>query len=104
MPRGGYAPTLHGVEGKYIFEALLTGPQAMPNFSNGNLSPEEKRDVIAYLDSIQETPEYGGFGLGGLGPVSEGLFAWLLGIGGLVGAAVWIASHTTRSKKSKVEA
>ena len=104
MPRGGYAPSLHGVDGKYIYEALLTGPQNMPNFSNGNLSPEEKRDVIAYLGSIQDTPEYAGFTLGGLGPVSEGLFAWLVGIGTLVGAAVWIASHTTRSKKSKVNA
>lgn len=104
MPRGGYAPSLHGVEGKYIYEAMLTGPQNMPNFSNGNLSPEEKRDVIAYLDSLEETPEYAGFTLGGLGPVSEGLFGWLVGIGGLVGAAVWIASHTTRTKKSKVNA
>ncbi|QBX54101.1 c-type cytochrome [Nocardioides seonyuensis] len=104
MPRGGYAPSLHGVDPKYIYEAMLTGPQQMPNFSNGNLDPEAKRDVIAYLTSIQENPEYGGFGLGGLGPVSEGLFAWLLGIGGLVGVAVWIASHTTRSKKTKVEA
>ena len=104
MPRGGYAPSLHGVEGKYIFEALLTGPQAMPSFSNGNLSPEEKRDVIAYLDSIQDSPEYAGFTLGALGPVSEGLFAWVVGIGTLVGAAVWIASHTTRSRKSKVNA
>lgn len=104
MPRGGYAPSLHGVDGKYIYEALLTGPQNMPNFSNGNLSPDEKRDVIAYLGSLQETPEYAGFTLGGLGPVSEGLFGWLVGIGGLVGAAVWIASHTTRSKKSKVNA
>lgn len=104
MPRGGYAPTLHGVEPRYIYEALLTGPQNMPSFSNGNLSPEEKRDVIAYLDSIQETPEYGGFGLGGLGPVSEGLFAWVVGIGALIGFAVWIAAHTTRSEKTKVEA
>ena len=104
MPRGGYAPNLHGVEPKYIYEAMLTGPQAMPNFSNGNLSPEEKRDVIAYLQSIQENPEYGGFSLGGLGPVSEGMFAWVLGIGSLVGAAVWIASHTTRTKKTKADA
>ncbi len=104
MPRGGYAPALHGVEPRYIYEALLTGPQNMPTFSNGNLSPDEKRDVIAYLGSIEETPEYGGFGLGGLGPVSEGLFAWLFGIGGLVGFAVWIAAHTTRSTKKKVEA
>jgi ubiquinol-cytochrome c reductase cytochrome c subunit len=101
MPRGGYAPTLHGVEPRYIYEALLTGPQAMPTFSNGNLSPDEKRDVIAYLGSLEETPEYGGFGLGGLGPVSEGLFAWILGIGGLIGFAVWIAAHSTRSSKTK---
>ncbi|WP_210648564.1 c-type cytochrome [Nocardioides sp. SYSU D00065] len=104
MPRGGYAPNLHDVEGKHIYEALLTGPQQMPNFSNGNLTPEEKRDVIAYLGSIRETPEYAGFTLGGLGPVSEGLFAWVVGIGGLVVGSVWIASHTTRSKKSKVNA
>jgi ubiquinol-cytochrome c reductase cytochrome c subunit len=101
MPRGGYAPTLHGVEPRYIYEAMLTGPQQMPNFSNGNLTPEEKRDVIAYLGSLEETPEYGGFGLGGLGPVSEGLFAWIVGIGGLVGFAVWIAAHSTRSSKIK---
>src|SRR3954454_20702412 len=77
MPRGGYAPKIRGVDPHYIYEAMLTGPQNMPNFSNGNLSPEEKRDVIAYLGSLDDTPEYGGFGLGGLGPVSEGLAAWL---------------------------
>jgi quinol---cytochrome-c reductase cytochrome c subunit len=104
MPQGGYAPEIRGVEPRYIYEAMLTGPQNMPNFSNGNLTPDEKRDVIAYLDSIEETPEYGGFGMGALGPVSEGMFAWLIGIGSLVGFAVWIAAHTTRSKKDKVEA
>ena len=104
MPRGGYAPKIRGVEPKYIYEAMLTGPQAMDNFSNGNLSPEEKRDVIAYLGTVDEQPGYGGFSLGGLGPVSEGLFAWLVGLGGLVAFAVWIAAHTTRSTKKKVEA
>lgn len=104
MPRGGHAPSLHGVEPKHIYEALLTGPQAMPSFSNGNLSPKEKRDVIAYLQTIQESPEYGGFSLGGMGPVGEGMFVWILGIGGLVGVAVWIASHTTRSSKTKADA
>lgn len=104
MPRGGYAPKIRGVEPRYIYEALLTGPQNMPNFGNGNLSPEEKRDVIAYLGSLEDTPNYGGFGLGGLGPVPEGLAAWVLGIGGLVGVAVWIAAHTTRTTKKKVDA
>jgi quinol---cytochrome-c reductase cytochrome c subunit len=104
MPRGGYAPKIRGVEPRYIYEALLTGPQNMPNFGNGNLSPDEKRDVIAYLGSLEEMPSYGGFGLGGLGPVSEGLAAWVVGIGLCVGAAVWIAAHTTRSNKRKVDA
>jgi ubiquinol-cytochrome c reductase cytochrome c subunit len=104
MPRGGYAPKIRGVDPKYIYEAMLTGPQAMDTFSNGNLSPEEKRDVIAYLQSLEDQPSYSGFGLGGMGPVSEGLFAWLFGIGLCVAFAVWIAAHTTRSSKSKVEA
>jgi ubiquinol-cytochrome c reductase cytochrome c subunit len=103
MPRGGYAPRILDVEPKYVYEALLTGPQSMPTFSNGNLSPEEKRDVIAYLESLREDPQYGGFGMGGLGPVAEGMYAWIAGLGLLVGFAVWIAAHTTRSTKEKVE-
>ena len=104
MPRGGYAPRILDVEPRYVYEALLTGPQSMPNFSNGNLTPEEKRDVIAYLESLRDDPNYGGFGMGGLGPVAEGMFAWIVGLGILVGFAVWIAAHSTRSKKEKVEA
>jgi quinol---cytochrome-c reductase cytochrome c subunit len=104
MPQGGYAPKIRGVPAKFIYEAMLTGPQAMDTFSNGNLSPEEKRDIIAYLQSLQTSPEYGGFGMGGIGPVSEGLFAWLVGIGSLVGVAIWIAAHTARSSKEKAEA
>ncbi|MGL5809704.1 MAG: cytochrome bc1 complex diheme cytochrome c subunit [Nocardioides sp.] len=103
MPRGGFAPALRGVEPVHVYEALLTGPQTMPTFSNGNLSPEDKRDVIAYLQSIEETPEYGGFGLDATGPVGEGLAAWVLGIGALVAFAVWIAAHTARSSKKKVQ-
>jgi len=103
MPHGGYAPKISGVEPKYVWEAMLTGPQAMDKFSNGNLSPEEKRDIIAYLHSLEESPGYGGFGLGGIGPVSEGMFAWLVGIGSLVGIAIWIAAHTTRTSRTKAD-
>jgi len=99
LPGGKYAPSLKGVTDKHIFEALLTGPQQMPVFSNQVLKPDEKRDIIAYIHSIRDNPNYGGSSMGALGPVSEGLFAWLLGIGACVGFAVWIASHSTRSKK-----
>lgn len=101
MPRGGAAPNLSGTSAKNIYQAMLTGPGNMDTFSNGNLSPEEKRDVIAYLVSLRTQPSYGGFDLGGLGPVPEGLFGWVVGIGGLVGFAIWIAAHTTRTTKKK---
>ena len=104
MPRGGYAPQILGVDDKYVYEAMLTGPQTMPTFSNGNLPPDAKRDVIAYLNSIEENPDYGGFGMGGLGPVAEGMYAWIVGIGSLIGVAIWIAAQGTRSRKEKVDA
>ncbi|WP_254185098.1 cytochrome bc1 complex diheme cytochrome c subunit [Nocardioides panacis] len=99
LPGGKFAPSLKGVSDKHIYEAMLTGPQQMPVFSNGVVTPDEKRQIIAYLNSIENDPKYGGASLGALGPVSEGLTAWLVGIGALVGFAVWIASHSVRSKK-----
>ena len=39
--------------------------------------------------------------MGALGPVSEGLFAWIVGIGACVGSAIWIGAHSTRSTKKK---
>jgi ubiquinol-cytochrome c reductase cytochrome c subunit len=101
MPRGGYAPKLLDTDPKYIYEAMLTGPQSMDNFSNGNITPDEKKAVIAYIQSMRDQHGYGGFSLGGLGPVSEGLFAWIAGLGACVAFAVWIGAHTTRSTKKK---
>jgi ubiquinol-cytochrome c reductase cytochrome c subunit len=99
LPNGRYAPTLIGVDPVHIYEAMLTGPQQMPVFSDEVLKPEEKRDIIAYVKSLEEQPAYGGSPLGSFGPVSEGMFAWIVGIGSLVGFAVWIASHTARSTR-----
>ncbi len=99
LPDGKYAPTLLGVEPVHIYEAMLTGPQQMPVFSDQVLTPEDKREVIAYLKSIEEQPKYGGSTMGSFGPVSEGLFAWLIGIGACVGFAVWIASNSTRCQE-----
>jgi ubiquinol-cytochrome c reductase cytochrome c subunit len=99
LPRGRFAPSVQGVSEKHIYEAMLTGPQQMPVFSDEVLSPEDKRQIIAYLKKNEETPAYGGFTLGSLGPVSEGLWTWLIGVGSLVGFAIWIAANPARSRK-----
>ncbi len=99
LPNGKYAPSLMGVDPRYMYEAMLTGPQQMPLFSDAVLEPDQKRDIIAYIQSLEEQPGFGGSTMGSLGPVSEGMFAWIVGIGSLVGFAIWIASHTARSSK-----
>jgi ubiquinol-cytochrome c reductase cytochrome c subunit len=92
LTRGKYAPSIRGVEGKHVYEAMVTGPQSMPVFNDQNITPERKRDVIAFLNTIQEEPNASGSALGNLGPVPEGLFVWIVGIGALIGCAVWLGS------------
>ena len=99
LPSGRYAPKLTGASAKHIYEAMVTGPQQMPVFSNAVITPEDKLAVIAYIKAIEDEPSYGGYGGGGLGPVVDGLFAWIVGIGGLVGVAVWIGANGARVKK-----
>ncbi|MFE5738081.1 cytochrome bc1 complex diheme cytochrome c subunit [Streptomyces celluloflavus] len=102
LTNGKYAPSLEGVDPKHIYEAMQTGPQNMPSFGDGSLSSENKKDIIAYLGAVNsdDTPSPGGLSLGGLGPVSEGLFGWIAGMGGLVAVAIWVAARTTKAKKS----
>ncbi|MDQ3592066.1 MAG: cytochrome c [Actinomycetota bacterium] len=96
---GRYAPSLEGVEGVHFAEAMITGPQSMPVFSDAVISPEDKRNIYAYLNEVQTQPASGGFALGGVGPVGEGLAGWVAGIGSLVVFAVWIGKHSVRARK-----
>jgi ubiquinol-cytochrome c reductase cytochrome c subunit len=98
LPGGKYAPSLIGVSDKRLYEAMLTGPQQMPVFSEEVLRPEDKRAIIGYLNQLHDRPIDGGLGLGGLGPVSEGLWAWAVGLGGLVLFALWIAAKGAKAK------
>jgi ubiquinol-cytochrome c reductase cytochrome c subunit len=92
LTRGKYAPAIGDVSGRHIYQAMVTGPQSMPVFNDANLAPESKRDIIAFLDTINQQEKPGGMALGSLGPVTEGLFAWVFGLGILVGCAVWLGS------------
>jgi ubiquinol-cytochrome c reductase cytochrome c subunit len=98
LPNGKYAPPLIGLDNKRVYEAMLTGPQQMPVFSDEALLPEEKRAIIGYLTSLHERPTDGGLALGGLGPVSEGLWAWIIGLGSLIFFAMWIAAKGAKAK------
>jgi len=95
LTQGKYAPTLMGVEPKHIYEALVTGPQSMPVFSDKTLTPEEKLSVIKWIKAAEAEPNLGGATMGRVGPVTEGLLVWVLGLGILIAVAVWL---TTRAR------
>ncbi len=89
---GKYAPALTSATPTQIYEAMLTGPQSMPVFNDTTVTPSEKRDIIRYVTQTRSEPNPGGFSLGRVGPVTEGLVGWLAGIGVLILAAIWITA------------
>lgn len=93
MTEGKFAPGLEGVTEKHIYEAMVTGPQNMPVFSDANLTPEDKEDIITYLKYVEENDSVGGFELGSIGPVAEGLFIWIFGFGFIIAITVWLTSR-----------
>nr|BFE88627.1 hypothetical protein GCM10020093_112280 [Planobispora longispora] len=77
---------------------MITGPQAMPVFNDSIITPEQKRDMIAYVIGLQHEPNPGGAGLGRIGPVTEGLVLWVVGISLLVLAAIWITAKKRQAQ------
>jgi ubiquinol-cytochrome c reductase cytochrome c subunit len=94
LSAGKYAPTLDPANEQEIYQAMLTGPQNMPKFSDRQLTPDEKKDIIAFIKDADSKVSPGGYGLGGLGPVTEGVAMWLVGIVALIGATLWIGSRS----------
>jgi ubiquinol-cytochrome c reductase cytochrome c subunit len=89
---GKFAPSMVQSTPTQIYTAMLTGPEAMPMFSDGALPPQAKRDIIAYITETRTEPNPGGFSLGRTGPITEGLVAFLGGIGFLVLISMWLTA------------
>jgi ubiquinol-cytochrome c reductase cytochrome c subunit len=93
LSAGKFGPHLDGVAEEEIYTAMQSGPQNMPKFSDRQLTPEEKKDIVAYVKSVTDgNNSPGGNPLGGYGPMPEGLIIWIVGISALVGAALWIGA------------
>ncbi len=96
LSQGKFAPSLFHTTPQQIYEAMLTGPQSMPVFNDANITPEAKRDVIAFLmEQRADNASPGGANLGAIGPVSEGMWVWIVGMGALIAAAVWIGAKSS---------
>jgi ubiquinol-cytochrome c reductase cytochrome c subunit len=94
LSSGKFAPDLEPANEQQILDAMLTGPQNMPKFSDRQLSFDAKKDIIAYVKSVTEERSPGGNGLGGFGPAPEGMVMWIIGMVAVIGAALWIGARS----------
>jgi ubiquinol-cytochrome c reductase cytochrome c subunit len=95
LTSGHYAPHLDPASEVDIYTAMLTGPQNMPKFSDRQLTPDEKEDIIAYVMSATDGRNNpGGNALGGIGPVAEGVIAFAVGLTALIGFAMWLGAKS----------
>ncbi|MEE6274447.1 cytochrome bc1 complex diheme cytochrome c subunit [Georgenia wangjunii] len=94
LSEGKVAPHLYDATPTQIWEAMRIGPQSMPVINEAAVDDQGARDIIAYVMEQRETAP-GGIQLGSLGPVSEGLWVWIVGMGLLIAAAVWIGAKSS---------
>ncbi|WP_293326880.1 cytochrome c [Mycobacterium sp.] len=94
LSSGKFAPDLGPANEQQILDAMLTGPQNMPKFSDRQLSFEAKKDIIAYVRTVAEERQPGGYGLGGFGPAPEGMAMWIIGMVAAIGLALWIGARS----------
>ncbi|WP_018349341.1 c-type cytochrome [Longispora albida] len=94
LSSGKFAPPLDPANSAQLYGAMLTGPQNMPVFGDNQLTVKEKKDIIAYVEYMKNDMDPGGYGLGRIGPATEGIAIFVVGITLLVFTTLWIAGKS----------
>jgi ubiquinol-cytochrome c reductase cytochrome c subunit len=92
LSSGKAAPSLYNADDMTIYTAMLSGPENMPVFGDNQITPEQKRAIINYVQTIKAQADPGGAGIGRIGPVGEGLVIWVVGVGILMFGIFWMGS------------
>jgi quinol---cytochrome-c reductase cytochrome c subunit len=96
--QGGYvtnavAPALDQATPVEIAEAVRIGPYLMPRFSSKQIPDDELDSIIRYVQYAKHPDDRGGWALGHVGPVPEGLVAWFLGLGLMIATCIVIGKR-----------
>ncbi|MBQ1016810.1 c-type cytochrome [Micromonospora sp. D93] len=91
LTNGWVAPPLYEATAVQVAEAIRVGPGLMPIFPSQVLTDQQVDDLATYVQRLRsERLDRGGNPLGRLGPLAEGLVAWIVTLGLLVAAARWL--------------
>ena len=81
---GSAVPSLQRATATQIAEAVRVGPYLMPRFSAGEISQQTLDSLARYILYTRHPADRGGWGIGHIGPIPEGMIAWLVALSSLV--------------------
>jgi ubiquinol-cytochrome c reductase cytochrome c subunit len=93
LGQGYFAPAVTRASNLQVAEAVRVGPGAMPAFGSGVIDDEQLAAITRYVDHLRAPDDRGGLSLGRIGPVTEGMVAWFVGMVLLLVAARWIGAR-----------
>jgi ubiquinol-cytochrome c reductase cytochrome c subunit len=93
---GAVPPPLQAATPVQIAEAVRIGPYVMPTFSRSAISDAQLDSIIRYVDYAKHPDDRGGWSLGHVGPVPEGLATWFFGMTVLVALCVVLGTRLRR--------
>ncbi|MEU4481201.1 c-type cytochrome [Micromonospora sp. NPDC023966] len=94
LTNGWSAPPLYDASATQVAEAVRVGPGLMPAFPAQVLTDQQVDDLTSYVRRLRtERLDPGGNPLGRLGPLAEGLLAWLVVFGLLVAGVRWLGGR-----------
>jgi ubiquinol-cytochrome c reductase cytochrome c subunit len=101
VAQGGYVtgalpPALAQATPRQVAEAVRIGPYVMPKFSQRAISDRQLDSIVRYVEYTKRPARPGGWGLGYIGPVPEGLVTWFLAIPALIGLCLLLGRRLGR--------
>jgi ubiquinol-cytochrome c reductase cytochrome c subunit len=96
---GAIVPSLNQATARQVGEAVRIGPYVMPRFGEDELSTAQVNSLARYVQSIQHPEDLGGWGIGRIGPIPEGMVAWLLAATALLLIARLLGERTSDERR-----
>jgi ubiquinol-cytochrome c reductase cytochrome c subunit len=92
---GAFAPALTKATPTQLAEAVRVGPYLMPVFGRRQIDDHTLDSIARYVELSRDPVDDGGWAIGNLGPIPEGMVAWLLAIVALLLVARVIGERTS---------
>jgi ubiquinol-cytochrome c reductase cytochrome c subunit len=93
---GARVPDLQHASARDVAQAVRMGPYLMPAFDERQIDQRDLDSIARYVQWTRAPADAGGWAIGHLGPIPEGIVAWFVGMALLIAAIRLIGERTTR--------